>query len=212
MPTSTFFRLPEEKRRRLMDAAWGEFTAVPFVSASINRIVGRAQIPRGSFYQYFEDKEDLFFYLLGTVREESLGMLRRSLDEAGGDPFSAALSVFDYVFEGRGTVRASMAPVIAVIRINGNMDVSRMLEERIRSDPEVWALNEHVDWSLFRRGDEAFKCEVAMFLVFCFACSMRGVLEGTVEYTTEKERMRSRLDILRRGSMKAEANERKMVS
>ena len=28
MPTTTFFRLPEEKRRRLEQAAWAEFTPI----------------------------------------------------------------------------------------------------------------------------------------------------------------------------------------
>ena len=60
MPTDTFFRLPEEKRARILEGAWSEFTAVPYAEASINRIVQTSRIPRGSFYQYFEDKNDLF--------------------------------------------------------------------------------------------------------------------------------------------------------
>ena len=55
MPTDTFFRLPEEKRTRILEGAWSEFTAVPYAEASINRIVQTSRIPRGSFYQYFED-------------------------------------------------------------------------------------------------------------------------------------------------------------
>ena len=39
MPTDTFFRLPEEKRTRILEGAWSEFTAVPYAEASINRIV-----------------------------------------------------------------------------------------------------------------------------------------------------------------------------
>ena len=53
MPTDTFFRLPEEKRTRILEGAWSEFTAVPYAEASINRIVQTSRIPRGSFYQYF---------------------------------------------------------------------------------------------------------------------------------------------------------------
>lgn len=53
MPTDTFFRLPEEKRARILEGAWSEFTAVPYAEASINRIVQTSRIPRGSFYQYF---------------------------------------------------------------------------------------------------------------------------------------------------------------
>ena len=37
MPTDTFFRLPEEKRTRILEGAWSEFTAVPYAEASINR-------------------------------------------------------------------------------------------------------------------------------------------------------------------------------
>ena len=64
MCSETFLRLPEEKRTRFLDAAWEEFTKVPFTEASINKIVLRAKIPRGSFYQYFTDKKELFAYLI----------------------------------------------------------------------------------------------------------------------------------------------------
>ncbi|MBR3569954.1 MAG: helix-turn-helix transcriptional regulator, partial [Oscillibacter sp.] len=60
MCKETFLRLPEEKRARIVNAAWDEFAAVPFADASINRVIRAAGIPRGSFYQYFEDKNDLF--------------------------------------------------------------------------------------------------------------------------------------------------------
>ena len=47
-----------------MDACWTELTTVRFADISINRIIATAHIPRGSFYQYFEDKEDLIHFLL----------------------------------------------------------------------------------------------------------------------------------------------------
>ncbi|MBQ2739076.1 MAG: helix-turn-helix transcriptional regulator, partial [Oscillibacter sp.] len=64
MSSETFLRLPEEKRRRILDAAWEEFTRVSFSDASINQIVQRSGISRGSFYQYFRDKEELMAYLM----------------------------------------------------------------------------------------------------------------------------------------------------
>ena len=51
MPTGTFFRLPEEKQRRLMEAAWEEFVRTSYTEVSINKIIQIAGIPRGSFYQ-----------------------------------------------------------------------------------------------------------------------------------------------------------------
>ena len=47
-----------------MVAAENEFLENSFDAASINRIIKEAAIPRGSFYQYFESKEDLLIYIL----------------------------------------------------------------------------------------------------------------------------------------------------
>ena len=58
MPTNTFFHLPEEKQQRLLDAAQIEFSRHSLQEASIANIVKLAEIPRGSFYQYFENKND----------------------------------------------------------------------------------------------------------------------------------------------------------
>jgi AcrR family transcriptional regulator len=64
MPTSTFFRLPEERRERLVNEAIAEFSDRPYIEASLSAIARRARIPKGSVYQYFEDKLDLYRWLL----------------------------------------------------------------------------------------------------------------------------------------------------
>jgi len=64
MPKDLFFSISEDKRKRLIDAATQEFSSHLFYDASINRIVKSAKISRGSFYQYFEDKEDLVLYIV----------------------------------------------------------------------------------------------------------------------------------------------------
>ena len=95
MPSSTFFHLPEEKRQRLLAAARAEFARVPYEEASVNRMIQAAGIPRGSFYMYFTDKEDLFRYLMeryGRMLEDRLGEL---LDREEGDLFAAFLALFD---------------------------------------------------------------------------------------------------------------------
>lgn len=57
---TTFERLPEEKKDRILKAARAEFIRNPYEKTSINRILKEAEIPKGSFYQYFDDKADLF--------------------------------------------------------------------------------------------------------------------------------------------------------
>ncbi len=87
MPKQTFFNLPEEKREQVFRAAVAEFAAYPYPAASINRIVTRAGIAKGSFYQYFDDKGDLFMYCLRRIGEEKLAYLAPVLQEAERIPF-----------------------------------------------------------------------------------------------------------------------------
>jgi len=70
MPKSTFFNLPEEKRAAICRVGIAEFARYSYDSASINRIIASAGIAKGSFYQYFEDKRDLFLYLWELVSLE----------------------------------------------------------------------------------------------------------------------------------------------
>lgn len=70
MPKQTFFNLPEEKRQTITNAAIDEFAGFGFETSSINRIVANSGISKGSFYQYFEDKMDVFKYLLDVLAHE----------------------------------------------------------------------------------------------------------------------------------------------
>jgi AcrR family transcriptional regulator len=64
MPTATFLGLPEERRMRLVEEAITEFAERSYAEASLSQIVRRAGIAKGSLYQYFEDKLDLYRWLL----------------------------------------------------------------------------------------------------------------------------------------------------
>ena len=66
----TFYRLPDEKRARLLASAHREFTQHTYEKTSINRILDEAKIPKGSFYQYFDDKSDLFYLCIFSVYEK----------------------------------------------------------------------------------------------------------------------------------------------
>jgi AcrR family transcriptional regulator len=72
MPKDTFFNLPEEKRTLICEVALDEFVKYSFNQASINRMVANSGIAKGSFYQYFEDKRDLFLYLVRLANEEKM--------------------------------------------------------------------------------------------------------------------------------------------
>jgi AcrR family transcriptional regulator len=69
MPKETFFNLPELKRRAILDVIQTVFLEKPTAKISVSDIVKGANIPRGSFYMYFEDLEDMFDYLLDYSME-----------------------------------------------------------------------------------------------------------------------------------------------
>ena len=75
MPKQTFFNLPQDKRALICDVAVDEFAEYPFAQASVNRIVVKAGIAKGSFYQYFKDKQDLFLYVGQLIGEEKLSYM-----------------------------------------------------------------------------------------------------------------------------------------
>jgi AcrR family transcriptional regulator len=72
MPKQTFLNLPEEKRETIMNAAIEEFAEYGLENASTNRIVKNSGIAKGSFYQYFEDKQDVFTHMLAEVEQQEM--------------------------------------------------------------------------------------------------------------------------------------------
>lgn len=67
MPKDTFFNLPEEKRSRIVNSAILEFSKVHYKKVTIDSIVNGAEIPKGSFYQYFKNKDDLYTYVFSQI-------------------------------------------------------------------------------------------------------------------------------------------------
>ncbi len=97
MPKITFFNLPDDKRETLISAAKKEFARVPLYQASISNIIKDAKIPRGSFYQYFEDKEDAFFFLLANHVAAYKDYFVHSLQRYEGDIFKAMIDFYQVI-------------------------------------------------------------------------------------------------------------------
>ena len=96
MPKQTFYDLCEEKKARIIDMALEEFSQKTFSQASLNQIIKSAGIPKGSFYQYFENKEDLYLYLIEEASSESK-KLRESIYDT--DPDATAFDVMIRITE-----------------------------------------------------------------------------------------------------------------
>ena len=99
MPKETFLKLSKEKQQKVINAAKKEFARVPIENVSIKKIVEEADIARGSFYQYFENKEDLLIYILKENSEKLNTKLKNKVKETNGDVFELYIFLYDSMIE-----------------------------------------------------------------------------------------------------------------
>lgn len=99
MPKETFLKLSKEKQQKIIKSAKKEFARAPIENVSIKNIVEDADIARGSFYQYFESKEDLLIYILRENSEKLNTKLKDKVKETNGDIFKLYIFLYDSMIE-----------------------------------------------------------------------------------------------------------------
>lgn len=129
MPKETFWNLPEEKRQRIIDLAVAEFAAHDYAVASLSRIVAQAGIAKGSIYQYFADKQDLFLYLLDLSIEKRLALMREA------QPPEVQEDLFAYLrWQMSASLRAGLAyPQLSQLgnrAFTGNLPFQQLIAQR----------------------------------------------------------------------------------
>jgi len=80
IPKSTFNNLNESKKAKIFEAALNEFSEKPFGESTLSNVIKEAGIPRGSFYQYFEDKADLFEEVMVVIAKRKMVYMQPVLD------------------------------------------------------------------------------------------------------------------------------------
>ncbi|MFK5882958.1 MAG: TetR/AcrR family transcriptional regulator [Candidatus Izemoplasma sp.] len=99
MPKDTFFNLEPKKRKKILNAARKEFSRTPLDKVKISNIINHADIPRGSFYQYFENIDDLFYFFIEEVQLERESFLLEFARKEAGDIFDYAKNIFGYEYD-----------------------------------------------------------------------------------------------------------------
>lgn len=202
MPTETFLRLPEEKRGRFLEAAWAEFTRVKFADASINQIVRQAGIPRGSFYQYFADKEELFSYLLGDIQERSIQFFGELLRGTGGDLFQLHLALYDDITRGGGEQRPMLDRCIRMLQINPGIDLQKLMSGVCQQDfpPE---LLEKVQVSRLNRQDQGYVRRVFLMTMGVLARAIMDALLQPERAGEVRREMEAQMEIIKNGCLRS---------
>ncbi|MGE4293644.1 MAG: TetR/AcrR family transcriptional regulator [Desulfovibrio sp.] len=86
MRSKTFDNLDPDKKDRVLDVAVDEFAEHGFHQASVNRMVKRLDIAKGSLFKYFGSKEGMFQCVFEHSVEQLKGPLKKAR-QAEGDTF-----------------------------------------------------------------------------------------------------------------------------
>ncbi len=128
MPKETFINLDKDKKHRIIEAALDEFAEHTFNEAKLSRIIKASKIPRGSFYQYFEDKYDLYKYLFDIMAQKKLEFMKDLLPNPEKMPF---VELFEELYT-RGVVFAKSDP--RFIRLSKNLMTNQVIMDKILGD------------------------------------------------------------------------------
>lgn len=88
MPTVTWARVDPARRAAIIEAAEDEFGAHGFSRGSLNVIARRAGVAKGSLFQYFADKRDLYAFITDIASQRVRGYVEDLIRELDPDrPF-----------------------------------------------------------------------------------------------------------------------------
>ncbi len=140
MPLPTFFNLPEDKRQKILEYAIDEFAQRDYHSASISRVVVRTGISKGSLYQYFKDKQDLYEYLLEVAAQKKAELMTSI------SPPDPAMSLFDnlrFLFQVMSTYqfRFPLLAKIADRAISGNAPLPQSILAKAKQTTSDYLLS-----------------------------------------------------------------------
>jgi len=100
-------RAKQARRRQILQAAKTVFAELGYHGASINAIIERAQIARGTFYLYFESKAAVFDSILDLAMAELRARIHRIEVEAPDAPppqvqlREQVVATFEYILRDR---------------------------------------------------------------------------------------------------------------
>ena len=195
MIKKTFYNLPYEKRKRITDAVIKEFMERPNEKVSINRIIKTAEISRGSFYQYFDDKVDLIEIITKTMFEESSNKAKEILKLSCGDLFVMYIKMFDYFgdYSSQKQTMKIMRNIVDSFKANDDL-VSEYLKNRFNM-----ALTNNEIYTMVDR--QNLKCLIEI-LTQVLKNAIFDVFVAGSDREEVRERLIKKIDIIKQGAVK----------
>lgn len=199
MPKSTFYNLNNDKKEKIKKAIRNEFSKNSFSKASISNIIEEAKIPRGSFYQYFEDKEDALKYILDEVAQKERKEVLDILNRNSGDIFKTGIESFDYIISKSMNEKEMQffKNVIQEIK-DENIDFQLPIRKNYKDNIENWNINTD---NLNINSEEDIKY-ILRILFVVIKSQIMDVIFKKVTKEKAKENLVKQIEILKFGMVK----------
>lgn len=191
MPKPTFYNLNEEKREKIKEALKKEFTKHTFEKASISHIIEEAQIPRGSFYQYFEDKEDALKYIIEDFLNDEKEQIKTLLIQNDGDIFLTTLDLYSYLVDKnyRDAEEKLFQNIINKLR-NENVNIYKNIErKKFANFAKIDKANCYINTNLLNlESDEDIE-----YILRILTCILRAEVIDVMRKKVSKEQRKKRI-------------------
>ena len=193
MPTSTYYNLSEQKKRRIEDAVKKEFARVPLIDMSVKNIVNGAKIARGSFYQYFESREDLINYILDKEFEKESEDFLEILQQSNKDIFKAT---YRYLIEILNRQKQNSSYYINIFQYLHETKIQPLKKIDIEN------ITEYVNIELLNISTkEEIYAAVRVIAILTFSKKME-ILNGKISKEEGLKEYSQELEIIKRGIIK----------
>ncbi|MDQ0273166.1 TetR/AcrR family transcriptional regulator [Cytobacillus purgationiresistens] len=202
MPKITFFNLPKEKQDKLVFAARQEFSRVPLYQASITNIIKTAKIPRGSFYQYFEDKEDAFFFLLNERVEANKNYLFTLIKQHDGDIIQTMVDLFELIISEEEENLSFLKNIFLNMTHRIETEFERSFNDYDAKEIKIIELKSLIDKSKLNLSNDE---ELTYVMKILISVMIRSVIDKFSRELSNEEAMRGfriEIDLLKRGLAK----------
>lgn len=132
MPTRTFLNLSKDKQERIMKAAIEEFSKRNLDDANLSNIISAAGISRGSWYQYFTSKGDLYVHLFETLRNMRADFVKPAYGLYKKEPFLDFFKAF-YLLDSEYLLRRPQHIELGKHLYTCDNNISRGLIQRLQT-------------------------------------------------------------------------------
>lgn len=200
MPKQTFFNLKEDKKEKIEKALIKEFSRNSFEKASISNIILEANIPRGSFYQYFEDKEDAIYYIIDKYLEKEKNKIYQYLLRNKGDIFETAVNIYEDMAKitERDENERLFKNILQEVKKN-NINIFGECKEMLRSKRTIGKMINKEELKIENDDDLQYFLKILNAIVR--AISMEVVLKK-ITFEEGKQRLIREIEILKKGMKK----------